>query len=211
MALDPPEFFAILTTFCRIFAKNHELLVPYCALGVPADASTVVSWSILLLASLLLQVSHLLLLLWCSYCLCCYWSPSPAVASFTVFASISAFDCAHTGLAVLLLLTFLLLLAFLLLWSVIILLSSLMMLVLGLLLLLMSLLLFASRLWQTFLLLLVSFKLLRVSCCWSLWYCLRSWCNQWWCWRFCCSFRTCCCWRSCCYWLSCCWRHSWCC
>jgi hypothetical protein len=39
----------------------------------------------------------------------------PAVAGFTNFARISAFDCVHTGLAVLLLLTFLLLLAFLLL------------------------------------------------------------------------------------------------
>jgi hypothetical protein len=38
-----------------------------------------------------------------------------AVADFTVFASILAFECAHTGLAVLLLLTFLLLLACLLL------------------------------------------------------------------------------------------------
>jgi hypothetical protein len=40
--------------------------------------------------------------------------------------------------------------------------------VLALLLLHVSLLLLASRLWQTFLLLLVSFKFLRVSCCWSL-------------------------------------------
>jgi len=39
----------------------------------------------------------------------------PAVAGFTNFARISAFDCVHTGLAVLFLLTFLLLLAFLLL------------------------------------------------------------------------------------------------
>jgi hypothetical protein len=40
-------------------------------------------------------------------------------------------------------------------------------------------LLLASRLWQTLLLLLASFKLLIVSCCWSLCYCWRSCCNQW--------------------------------
>ncbi len=45
-----------------------------------------------------------------------------------------------------------------------------------------------------------------LSSCWfpvclSLCYCWRSWCNQWCCLHFCCSFRTCCCLRSCCYWL----------
>ncbi len=52
---------------------------PYFAVGIPADASTVVGWSLLFLASLLLQVSLLLLTLWCSYslyCLCCCWPPS---------------------------------------------------------------------------------------------------------------------------------------
>ncbi len=42
--------------------------------------------------------------------------------------------------------------------------------------------------WQAFLLLLVSFKCLTVSCCWFLCYCWSSWCNQWCCWCSCCSF-----------------------
>jgi hypothetical protein len=100
-----------------------------------------------------------------------------AVVGFTVSASIPAFGGVHTVLAVLMLLSFLLLLAFLLLWAVMKLLSFLMLLVAGVLLLLVSLLLLASRQWQTFLLLLASFKFLKVSCYWSLCYCWCSWCK----------------------------------
>jgi hypothetical protein len=74
----------------------------YCAVGVPAYASTQ------------LRVSLLLLTLCCSYCLSCC-GLLHAVAGFNVFARIPAFDSVHTVLAVLLLLSFLLLLAFLLL------------------------------------------------------------------------------------------------
>ena len=74
----------------------------YCAVGVPADDNTVVAGLPSAVDAVMYLLSQLLL------------APLHAVADFTVFARIPAFDSVHTVLAVLLLLSVLLLLAFLL-------------------------------------------------------------------------------------------------
>jgi hypothetical protein len=195
------EFFAVLTTFWRIYAKSHELL-----------ASILCCWCL-----------GSLYYFWHPCCcgspfccwLCnvpivsaavglrpCYWPPSMLLASlhavggFTGFASIPAFDGVQTVLLALLLLPFMQLLAFLLLWAVTILMSSLMLLVAGV--------TVVSCCWR-YCCCLCHCCCLHPDCgrhscccwhplscwrsyCWSLCYCWRSWCKQWCCWRFCVPF-----------------------
>ncbi len=158
----------------QIFRHSDDFLANF------GENSWVIGVHIVLLASLLIIVLLLASLFYfcppccCGSAICCRRCDSPivstsvgllhVVAGLTVFASIPAFDGVHTVFAALLLLSFLKLLAFLLLWVVKRVLSSLMLLVTGVTVVACFTAVACTRLWQAFLLMLVSVMFLIVSC-----------------------------------------------